>query len=153
MATENVCKDNSNHAIDSIMRWIVFGIIIVVAPPLLNVWYRIIVGFYIDFIEYIPDMLLVMLSVSCNLLNTCVDGEKRIARWLRWILGIVLVGISFFCWGLFFAVRIVSISEWYSNDYYMNFAKNLFYISSGVVLGCAIIGIVIEWYTVHKNNK
>lgn len=149
MGTENVIKRSNNQPVDNIMRWLLFGIFLVVAPPLFNVWYKIIIGFDIDFIEYIPDMLLAMLSVCCNLLNTFVDSDKRISRLLRWIFGILLGSISLGCWGFFFIIRFSIPQNWLTNS----FAETLFYFCTGVILSCALTGIIIEWHTVYKNNK
>lgn len=153
MGAESNSNQNRKYAIDNIMRWLLFGIFLVVAPPLFNVWFKIIVGFDVNFIEYIPDMLLVMLSVCCNLINTCIDSDKKIAHCLRWILGVSLGIISMGCWGLFLAIRFSHTQEWYINNYYKDLASKLFYFSSGVILVCAAIGSLIEWYTVYKTKK
>ncbi len=145
METEpTVVAKNKIYIIDNIMRWILFGILIIVIPPLCNVWFRIIVGRTVNFVEYIPDILLTVLSVCCNLISTCTDGSKKIARFLRWIIGICAGTISVICWGLFFCVRFVQSIP-------TMLADKIFYISSIIILFCAIIGIIIEWYTSAKS--
>lgn len=148
--TEKMQSINSKGIINCIMRWILFGVIIVVAPPLCNVIFRMVVGLNVDFVEYVPDMLLVVLSVCCNLINTCTDEEKRIAHILRWIFCIILGTISVFCWGLFFIVRFnISII---SKTSFKIMSKNLFYISLIIIISCVIIGIIIEIYTGQRNK-
>lgn len=152
MGTRSICsKQNKNYTIDSVMRWILFGVLIVVIPPLVNGWYRIIVGLEVEFSEYVPDMLLAVLSVSCNLLNTCVDAEKKIARILRWGLGIVFGIIALWCWGLFFVVRILP-QDLLGQNYQENVSRTIFYFSTLVIIACAVIGIIIEVYTLKKAN-
>ena len=145
-------EDNQKNTINNIMRWILFGVFLVVAPPILHVWFRIIVGLKTDFIEYIPDILLAVLAVCCNLINTCVDGGKKIAHLLRWILSIILGCISLVCWGFFFIIRFMprnSIEEYVYND----ILKHSFYCATFIIISCTFIGIVIELYTATNINK
>lgn len=141
---------DNKSAINNIMRWLLFGILIVVVPPLFNVWFRIIVGLQTDFIEYIPDILLAVLAVCCNLINTCVDGEKKISHILRWILSIFFGLISAGCWGFFFIVRFVP-KESINKYNYNNILKYSFYCATLIIIICGIIGIIIEINTA-KNS-
>lgn len=141
MGESNVCKTKEQYAIDFIMRWIVFGVIIVVGPPLLNVWIRIIIGFDVEFQKYLPDVLVAVLSVSCNLINTCSDSAKKIARILRWIICIVLAIISIGSLVLYCLVHFEAFAI--SADVFEFF----FYFASWVIAGCTIIGIIIEWHS------
>ena len=149
MIKNNLFKNR--NAINSIMRWILFGVFIVVAPPLFNVWFKIIVGFNIDCFDCIPDVLMALLAVCCNLINTCVDGEKKINYLLRWLLCILLGIISLGCWGFFFVIRFVPkalIEEYIYNDILIK----LICFASGVIISCCVIGIIIELYTSLKSN-
>lgn len=139
--------ENKNIAIDNIMRWVLFGVLIVVAPPLFTCWFKIITGVNVNFVEYTPDMLLALLSVCCNLINTTIDSSKKVLRVLRWILGIILGIISIGCWGLFFVLRFNF--KPIEND----IARLLFYWTSGIIAGCTIIGIIIEGCSIGKVFK
>lgn len=103
MGTENLNNQNNrNYIIFRVMRWLIFGILLVVIPPMFTVWFKVIIGYKVNIIEYIPDLMLAVLSVSCNVISSCVDSSKRIDYLLRWILSILLGLISLACWGLFF---------------------------------------------------
>lgn len=136
------------NMIDNIMRWIVFGTLLVVAPILYYCWYRIIAKLAIDLIQYIPDILIATLSVCCNLINICSDRERRIYYFLRWILCIFLGMISIGCWSLFFLIKFKSeiVIE-------NNIAEKLFYILTIIILCCMVIGFIIEMYTAIKVKK
>lgn len=140
----------NKSAINNFMRWLLFGIFIVVAPPLFNVWFRIIVELETDFIDYIPDILLAVLSVCCNLINTCVDGEKIISHFVRWFLGIVLGLISIGCWTFFFIIRFVP-KETISRYIYDSILKNSIYFATLVIILCGLIGTIIEIHTAKKS--
>ncbi len=141
METEpTVVEKSKTYIIDNIMRWILFGVLLIVLPPLCNVWFKIIVGLNVTFVSYVPDMLLTVLSVCCNLINTCTDGTKKISHSLRWILGLSAGIIATVCWGLFFCIRFNLMLP-------IKYADKIFYISSAIIFTCAIIGIIIEWYT------
>ncbi len=142
----------NKNTINNLMRWLLFGIFLVVAPPLFNVWFRIIVGLQTDFIDYIPDILLAVLAVCCNLINTCVDSEKKVSHLLRWILSIILGLISVGCWGFFFIVRFVP-KEIINQYVYNNIFKKSLYFATFVIISCGIIGIIIELYTASKVNN
>lgn len=144
-------RSKYEYSINCIMRWIIFGVLIVVAPPLCNVLFRIVVRLKVDFVEYIPDILLAVLSVCCNLLNTCVDREKRMAYLLRWIIGVVLGMISLACWGLFFAIRFNN--DFITKDAFGIWAERIFYMASGIIIVCTLIGIGIEIYTWRCSKK
>lgn len=140
----------NKNAINNFMRWLLFGIFLVVAPPLFNVWFRIIVGLQTDFVEYIPDILMAVLAVCCNLINTCVDSDKKIHYLLRWLLSIFLGFISAGCWGFFFIVRFVP-KEIIDKYTYGNILEHCLYFATLVIISCGIIGIIIEVYTA-KNS-
>lgn len=143
--------DNNKYGIDCAMRWILFGVLIVVGPPLATVFYRLIVGMEVDFVEYLPDMLLVVLSVCCNLINNCVDREKRVSYIWRWILCIVFGLIAVGCWGLFFVIRFNSRIT--SGDLFKYTAEKIFYYSIGLLFVCAFIGVLIEVHTWRYKKK
>lgn len=153
METKNkisIWKDK--NAINNVMRWILFGVFLVVAPPLFNIWFRIIVGLQTDFIDYIPDILLAVLAVCCNLINTCIDSSKELSHLLRWVLGIILGIISVGCWGFFFIVRFVPKN--YIKEYtYDNILKECLYFATIVIVLCGIIGFFIEIHTAKIINK
>ena len=142
-------EQNKKQTINNVMRWLLFGIFLIVAPPLYNVWYKIIIGFNVTFSEYIPDVLLALLSVSCNLMNCCIDTDKRIAYILRWILCIILGAISLWCWGLFYNIRFPK--ENLPEGYFENMSRNIFIVSTIIIICCAVIGVIVELYTAKKN--
>lgn len=151
MKTKNkvsIWKDK--RAINNFMRWLLFGIFLVVAPPLFNVWFRIIVGLKTDYIQYIPDILLAILAVCCNLMNTCIDEEKKISHFIRWLLGLILGGISVCCWTFFFIIRFIS-EETINRYTYDSILKKSVYLGTFIIISCGIIGIAIEIYTA-KNS-
>lgn len=141
---------NKRNKINNIMRWLIFGILIVVTPPLFNVWLRIIIGFNVNFIEYIPDILIVLLSVCCNMINTYVDGEKSVSYIERWIVGIIMGIISIGCWGLFFVVRI--FSNYINQDVLCKVAEYSFDFATFVIIACVILGIRIEINTANSKE-
>ena len=104
----NISPEKSKNKINNVMRWILFGVILIVAPPLFNAWYRIIVRVNVDFYEYIPDILLALLAVCLNLINTCIDSGKKINYLLRWIFSLICGVIAVGCWGFFFVIRFIS---------------------------------------------
>lgn len=141
-------KIKSNYTVDCVMRWILFGILLVALPPLCTFGYRIIVGFHVNIKEYIPDTLVAVVSVCCNLLSTFVDSEKSISRIIRWLFGIILGVISIVYLGLFFVIRMYNKIELpYSA------CINIYFVSIWILVGCAIIGTIIEIYTEKKKVK
>lgn len=149
MGTDNVLVErNLKNMIDNIMKWLVFGILLVVAPILYYCWYRIIAKLTIDLFQYIPDILIATLSVCCNLINICSDREKRVNYFLRWISCIALGMISIGCWGLFFLIKFNSeiIIE-------NNVAEILLFILTFIILICMFIGFIIEIYTAKMVKK
>lgn len=143
-------RRHRNQTINSVMRWLLFGIFLIVAPPLYNVWYKIIVGLNVTFTEYIPDVLLATLSVSCNLMNTCIDSKKEINYLLRWILCIILGIIALWCWGFFYNIRF--LNENLSKNNFEEMSKQIFCVATIIIGVCAIIGIFIEIYTARKRK-
>ena len=147
MSTDRIHILKDKHLIDGIMRWFLFCVFLVAGPPLLHGWYKIIVGLTFNYVECVPDMLLVVLSVCCNLINICIDSEKKIAYILRWIFGIIFGTISFGCWGLFIAIRFLK-----ENIISDNIAHGLFLFSTVIILICSFVAIIIEFYTAKNNN-
>lgn len=145
MSTDN--KQRDNHVIDSVFLWLIFGVILVITPPAYVILYEKILGADFTYLEYAPDALLVMLSLYCNLMNLFVDRQKRIFRALRWIFGIILFAASAGCWGLFFIIRfsMVSLDDVFLEKLYVS----LFI----VIVGCAIIGSLIEGISNCKKTK
>lgn len=153
MDTDNLYKLNYRYCFFQIMRWFLFGIVIVIIPPIYNVWYKMIIGYKLSFAEFVPDVILAVLSVSCNFINICIDSDKRIYYWLRWILCIVLGIISIGCYGLFFVIRFIIDKN---ENNYLILEKNsqkLFYVSSIIIVVCFIIGVLIELITYIKTKK
>lgn len=146
------------------MRWTLFGIVIVAAPPLLSCWYKTIVGRIVDYYEVLPDVLLVLLSICCNSINICIDGDKKIFYFLRWVFGIILGLISIGSYGLYFIIffskeilikfnldKLININSINIIDEIT--AKKLFDISTIIILICAFIGSIIEFCTAASNKS
>lgn len=158
---------NKNYIIDNIMKWLIFGIFIVVAPPFFNCLYRIIVRYNINYYEILPDVLLMVLSICCNLINITIDSKKNISRLMRWIICSILAVISLGCWGLYFLIyfsdiilkilninidklsKTVSSKTLISNE----ISCTIIYTSIFIVLICAIIGLIIELKAIKKPQK
>ena len=141
----------TKQTINNVMCWLIFGIILVSAPSLFHYAYRIIVGFQDDIMNYLPDLLLIVLAVSCNMINMLVNGEKCINYFFRWILGILMGFISIVCWFLFFIMR-------FNEDFKLNsnfiriYSPYAFYISLFIIVINTVVGCIIEIYTAYKNN-
>lgn len=152
MNHEDQQKRKNKYVIESVMRWILFGILIVVAPPIVYVGYNKIIGFDVNYIEFIPDMLLGTLAVCCNFLNTCFDTEKKVAYLLRWLFGIIFGTIGIVCWGLSLILCYLPVEELIERGYLLKNAQMMYNISVIIMAVCGIIGIIIEIYTNYNRG-
>lgn len=135
-------EQKSKYIVDCVMRWIFLGILIVAVPPVGSCMYKIIVGFKINYIEYAPDALLVVVSVCCNLLNMIIDREKKINYIIRWAAGSILGIIGFLSLGLFWVIRTpkeILLSK--------ETCKYIYWFSLVILVLCFWVGIIIESYT------
>lgn len=138
MGEECIKKVENKYMIECIMRWLLFGVVIVVGPTLIIVWYKIIVGIVVDFAEYITDILIIVVSVCCNFINMCVDSKKRILYFLRWLFGIVCGFASVGALGLYILMCM------YSVQLEALFLENLFYLATAIIIFCTVAGSIIE---------
>lgn len=157
MNTSNNYESKNKAIIENVMRWILFGIIAVVIPPIFRVLFKFIVGYNILFSEYLSDIILAVLAISCNLINICTDSSKNIKYLWRWILNTFCGIISVGCWGLFVFIS-VFLDEEINNgvclERYEGVAKMIFCISTSIIAFCTVIGIIIEVNTFKKcRNK
>lgn len=157
-------KDATQHRkyiVNCIMKWLLFGVIIIAAPPIFNCLYRTIVGRFVNYYEVLPDISLIVLSLCCNIIAMCFDGDKCILFIFRWALGIILGIISVGCWGLYFIIQFSKeILKKFNLDVLVNIdsinlidnnmSKRLFDIFTIIIVLCAIIGSIIEYFTVKK---
>lgn len=135
----------SKRVINGIMRWLLFGIFIAALPPFLIGWFKTIVGRDVNYIDFLPDALLVVLSICCNLLNSCTDGTKAVFYILRWILSILLGICSAMCWGFYFGI-------YFGTDILIgnDTARHFFIVLTVIIVFCIFIGSIIEWRTAIK---
>ena len=147
----NIKKSSNNELIDRVMLWILFGVILSALPTFLTIMYKIIIGMRISYMEYAPDILIVLMAVCCNFMSLCVDNEKKILRFLRWLFGVAMVIIILFCWGLYSLI--------YFNTNPRTLAKIESYMpmickASLCIIGfCFFTGIIIEIITSKGKYK
>lgn len=157
-------NEHKKYIINNIMRWLLFGVIIVASPPLFTSWYKTIVGRFVNYYDILPDILLIVLSICCNSINTCIDSTKKIAYLLRWIFCIILGFISVGCWGLYFIIyfgkeflhklgldAIIDIDSINLID--SNMSEKLFYAFTIIIIICTFIGSIIEFRTAKSDKS
>ena len=142
-------ENEKKKAINSVMCWLLFGIIFVTAPSLFHYAYRSIVGFNDNLADYLPDLLLVVASVCCNLINIVVDSEKSVKHLLRWIISICFGLIGIACWLLYALCRFVD-DFGVDNKFIIDFAPNALGVSVIIIIINAVIGCIIEIVTAKK---
>ena len=136
MGTEN--KQEKGHGVESVCLWLIFGVIVVLSPLICVVLYETILGAEFKYADYAQDVLLIILSLYCNLINLFVDRQKKILKTIRWVVGIILSIAALLCGVVFFTVHVHGVNL---NDVFYE----KIYISLAVVtVGCAIIGSIIE---------
>lgn len=92
----------------SVMCWVMFGIFLVVAPSVFYYAYKIIVGLRFNdnrLLDYLPDILLAIVSVSCNFIYLIVDGNINTKYVTKVVLIVGTAVIGLFCWTLYFIVQ------------------------------------------------
>lgn len=148
----------SKKIINGIMRWLLFGVFISALPPLFIGWFKTIVGRDVNYIEFLPDALLVVLSICCNLLNSCTDGTKAVFYILRWIFSILLGICAVICWGFYFGIyfstdilKKIGVRNTEGMSLIGNDTARCFFIASTIIIVvCMFIGSIIEWRTAIK---
>lgn len=155
---------HKKYIANSILRWLLFTIILVAFPPVLNCLYRTIIGRYVNYYEVLPDVLLIVVSICCNLIGACFDGDKQINLFLRWLCGFIFSVISIGCWGLYLIIyfskeilhkfnfdKLKDIES--INLFDDNMSKKLFDIFMIIIILCALIGSIIEFCTAKRNKS
>lgn len=140
-----------NDIINNIMIWILFGVLLSVAPTFFLVGYKMIVGLTFSFIECMPDVLLAIIAVGCNFMNICINQEKKIAHILRWIFGIITGIVVMGCWGLYVIIYFFANNEKLVNNIENNM-QTLFIVALVIIGVCLFIGAVIEFNTTKENQ-
>ncbi len=145
-----------NAFIDSIMLWILFGVLLSAIPTIFTVLYKLIVGLTFSYQDCIPDVLLVVLAVCCNFINLCLD--LKISYLFRWILCTIMSIIILFCWGMYLTVYFLPdiLKKVFHLELDLSVFGNkllvLFIFSIIIILFCLVTGIIII-YKKFKNTS
>lgn len=91
--------------VNKIMHWILLGSLVVVAPFLYNILLNIIIGKTINVMDYLPDLYLVVVSVSCNIIYLVVDCKKKSLHIMQWVIGGIFGLIGLFCLIAYYSIR------------------------------------------------
>lgn len=143
MQITRLSKQERNELTDDIMKWVLFSVVFTISPPFFYYAYRMIVGYDINYQELVPDVMLVLLALSLNLLNQCIDYKKIIQRFLWWIGCCFFSLVAFFCWGIY----ILHEFEIKPKNAY---ASQIFKISKWIVVFYFLVGIGLKYLAKRK---
>lgn len=147
MDTDRVKEIEDNYTTESVMRWILFGVLVVAFIPVLTTVHRMIAGQNVNLGDCMKDVFLAVVSVCCNLLNSCVDTKKKVNYKLRWIMGIIVGSVGFRYLLLFYDMSYNPI------EFVEEELEYWFWFSSVIILISTIVGVIIEWYSNRKEKK
>lgn len=116
------------------MRWMIFSVITVVVPVLVAISFSEIVNDKeLDFSEIADSIILVVFSVGCNLLAICVDAYLQ-RKTTKIVLCIWISAIFVFISWMFYIFSLIRSME---------HEVIIIGISSGVVIACSILGVML----------
>lgn len=160
MATKTEQKPSIDTTADRVIHVLLFNVVLSALPFGLLYLFHEMVGISLTTGEYTPDFLLVVISISCNMLGSTANGKPYISKALSsCLIGFVLVSIfSGFAFYFAFASRtaLIQLLQLQLRDHgYSEFAMNLLSLSqdhiatlwrlaSFVVVINATIGIYCE---------
>lgn len=147
-------NETAKRTINNVMRWFLFGWLLTVFPPMINILYRTILDLNFHYHIYIADLSLLVLAICCNFISICMDEENHVSLILKWLIGIFFGMICLGCWGLYLII------EMSKNDDPLEFFKihsifteYLFKSFIGIIIFVLVAGIFIIIKSTIYTNK
>lgn len=121
---------------ESVRCWMYYSVLVVIIPLILTIGFTYIVkDGDMKLTEYVDDIILIVFSVSCNLLALCCDKSKKIGYKVRGIFKDCALFVLVLSWSFYMLVTLRNIKITY---------KGWLIVFCGIfVLVCTAIGVLI----------
>ena len=92
--TETEQKQKSNPRVERVIHVLWFNVLLSSLPFGLLYLFHQVIGMPLTIDDYTPDFLLVIISISCNMLGSTANGKPYISKaWANIFMGFILVSI------------------------------------------------------------